>query len=234
MFLSIIIPVYNEEHTIIQILKRVNFQKKFIKLEIIVSDDGSTDKTKNLIINNSHLYDKLVINDKNIGKGHAIKKALNLVEGEVILIQDADLEYDPNDYKKLLEPIENKITNVVYGSRVLNYNNRYQATNTFISIIRIFGNHVLTLISNILNQQNLTDAHTCYKVFKTSVINKIELQHNDFSFCPEITTKISNIGEKIIEVPVRYKGRSFAEGKKISFTDAFIAFYTIIKFKILK
>ena len=234
MFLSIIIPVYNEENTIIQILKKVNDQKKFINLEIIVSDDGSVDQTKNLITKNRQLYDKLIMNERNRGKGHAVKKALNLVEGDIILIQDADLEYDPNDYKKLIEPIKNKITNVVYGSRVLNYKNRYLATKSFTSIIRIFGNHILTVISNTLNKQKLTDAHTCYKVFTKNVINKINLEHNDFSFCPEITTKISNIGEKIIEVPIRYKGRSFAEGKKINFTDAFIAFFTIIKFKILK
>lgn len=234
MFLSIIIPVYNEENTIIQILKKVNYQKKFIKLEIIISDDGSTDQTKNLINNNKHLYDKLVVNEKNIGKGHAIKKALNLVEGDVILIQDADLEYNPDDYKKLLKPIQSKITNVVYGSRVLNYKNRYQATNSFTSIIRIFGNHFLTLISNILNHQNLTDAHTCYKVFTKSVINKINIEHNDFSFCPEITTKFSINKEKIIEVPIEYKGRSFSEGKKIGYRDAFLALYTIIKFKFFK
>ena len=234
MFLSIIIPVYNEENTIIQILKKVNDQKKNLNIEIIISDDGSTDQTKNLIKENNYLYDKLIINEKNMGKGHAIKKALKLIEGDVILIQDADLEYDPEDYEKLLSPIRQGISNVVYGSRVLNYKNRYYATNSFTSIIRILGNHVLTIFSNVINKQNLTDAHTCYKVFKTSTINKINLQHNDFSFCAEITTKISNIGEKIIEVPINYKGRSFAEGKKISITDAFVAFFTILKFKILK
>lgn len=169
-----------------------------------------------------------------MGKGHAIKKALDYINGNVILIQDADLEYNPEDYETLLSPIRQGISNVVYGSRILNYKNRYHAINSFTSIFRILGNHVLTIFSNIINKQNLTDAHTCYKVFKSSVINKIKLEHNDFSFCPEITTKISNIEEKIIEVPIRYKGRSFAEGKKISFTDVFIAFFTIIKFKILK
>ena len=234
MFLSIIIPVYNEETTIIQILKKVNNQKKNLNLEIIVSNDGSNDKTLELLKENSHLYNKLISNKINKGKGHAIKIALNYVKGNVILIQDADLEYDPEDYEKLLSPIRRGISNVVYGSRVLNYKNRYYATNSFTSILRILGNHVLTIFSNLINKQNLTDAHTCYKVFKTSIINKINLEHNDFSFCPEITTKISNIGEKIIEVPINYKGRSFAEGKKISISDAFIAFFTILKFKILK
>ena len=234
MFLSIIIPVYNEESTIIQILKKVNNQKKKLNLEVIISNDGSSDKTLELIKENRHLYNKLISNKINIGKGHAIRQALKYVNGNVIIVQDADLEYDPEDYEKLLSPIKRGISNVVYGSRVLNYKNRYYATNSFTSIIRIFGNHMLTIISNIINQQNLTDAHTCYKVFKTSVIKKINLKHDDFSFCPEITTKISNIGEEIFEVPIKYKGRSFAEGKKISIIDAFIALFTIIKFKLLK
>ena len=148
MFLSVIIPVYNEENTIIQILKKVNIQKKFIKLEVIISNDGSTDQTLNLLKDNNNLYDKLFSNKINMGKGHAIKKALKLVSGDVILIQDADLEYDPEDYQELLKPIENKITNIVYGSRVLNYESRYSAKNSFTSILRIFGNHMLTLISN--------------------------------------------------------------------------------------
>ena len=234
MFLSVIIPVYNEENTIIQILKKVNSQKEKNKLEIIISNDGSNDKTLELIKNNTHLYDKLVSNEKNMGKGHAIKKAINLIEGEVILIQDADLEYDPDDYGKLLKPIQNKICNVVYGSRVLKYKNRYAATNSFTSILRIFGNHLLTLVSNFFNKQNLTDAHTCYKVFTKNVIDRIKLEHNDFSFCPELTTKISLIGEKILEVPINYNGRSFSEGKKISSMDAIIAFFTIIKFRVFK
>ena len=234
MFLSVIIPVYNEENTIIQILKKVNSQKEKNKLEIIISNDGSNDKTLELIKNNTHLYDKLVSNEKNMGKGHAIKKAINLIEGEGILIQDADLEYDPDDYGKLLKPIQNKICNVVYGSRVLKYKNRYAATNSFTSILRIFGNHLLTLVSNFFNKQNLTDAHTCYKVFTKNVIDRIKLEHNDFSFCPELTTKISLIGEKILEVPINYNGRSFSEGKKISSMDAIIAFFTIIKFRVFK
>jgi glycosyltransferase involved in cell wall biosynthesis len=234
MFLSVIIPVYNEENTIIQILKKVNEQKKNQSLEIIISDDGSNDKTLGLLKKNHHLYEKLVSHKINMGKGHAIKKALNLVEGDIVLIQDADLEYDPEDYLKLLEPIKNKVTNVVYGSRVLQYNNRYSATKSFTSILRIFGNHMLTMISNTINEQNLTDAHTCYKVFKIEILKKFDLKQNDFSFCPELTTKISLAGEKIIEVPISYKGRPFSEGKKIGLKDAFLAFYTIIKFRFFR
>ena len=113
----------------------------------------------------------------------------------------------------------------------MNFKNRYYATNSFTSILRILGNHVLTIFSNVINKQNLTDAHTCYKVFKTSIINKINLQHNDFSFCPEITTKISNLKKNIAEVPISYNGRSIQDGKKIRLKDAFYAIYTIIKFK---
>ena len=229
MFLSIIIPVYNEENTIIQILKKVNSQKEKNKLEIIISNDGSNDKTLELIKNNTHLYDKLVSNEKNMGKGHAIKKAINLIEGEVILIQDADLEYDPDDYNKLLKPIQNKTCNVVYGSRVLN-KKRY-SSGIFLSHFRTFGNHVLTIVSNILNYQKLTDAHTCYKIFQKDVFIKLNLKENDFAFCPEVTTKVSLLNEKIKEVPIFYRGRSVKDGKKIRFYDAIRALITILKYR---
>ncbi len=232
MILSVIIPVYNEEKTILQILKRVKSQKKFLNIQVIVSNDGSTDRTLELLKKNPRLYDHIVINKKNHGKGMAIKKASKYIKGNIVLIQDADLEYSPKDYKKLIQPIKNRDSNVVYGSRVLKYRNRYTATNRFTSKIRIFGNHILTIFSNIINDQKLTDAHTCYKVFSKKTFKKIKLQHNDFSFCPEVTTKVSLLKEKIIEVPINYRGRSYLEGKKIGFTDALLAIYTIIKFRI--
>jgi len=234
MILSVIIPVYNEEKTILQILKRVKKQKKFLNIQVIVSNDGSTDRTLELLKKNPRLYDHIVINKKNLGKGMAIKKASNYIKGDIVLIQDADLEYSPKDYKKLIQPIKNRVSNVVYGSRVLKFKNRYSSTNKFTSKIRIFGNHFLTVFSNIINDQKLTDAHTCYKVFSKKIFSKLKLKHNDFSFCPEATTKVSLLKEKIIEVPINYKGRSYLEGKKIGFSDAFIAMYTIIKFRIFK
>jgi len=146
------------------------------------------------------------------------------------LIQDADLEYDPKDYPKLIDPIAKKKYKIVYGSRVLN-KNRFENLDNFTHWVRIFANYILTKINNIINNQNLSDAHTCYKVFDSKIFKKIKLVENDFAFCPESTTKISNLGYKIYEVPISYKGRSYSEGKKIKFSDGLKAIFTIIKYK---
>ena len=172
---------------------------------------------------------KVFFHDKNLGKGAAIKTAKNNLSGNIIIIQDADLEYDPDDYDKLLKPIIDGNFKVVYGSRVLN-RERYKISG-FNSKVRIFGNHFLTIISNFLNRQNLTDAHTCYKVFHKDLFDLITLEENDFAFCPEVTSKISNLGFKIHEVPIRYNGRSYKEGKKIKTTDALKALKTLIKYR---
>ncbi len=230
MILSIIIPCFNEENTILEILEKVNFQRKAFNIQIIVSDDGSTDNTLTLLQKNPHLYDILIKNKINLGKGAAIISAKSQIKGDIILIQDADLEYDPNDYKYLLEPIIKNKSKVVYGSRVLK-NGRYN-NKSFTSLFRIFCNHVLTIISNIINNQKLTDAHTCYKAFSKDVFNQIILRENGFNFCPEVTTKISNFKIKIKEVPINYHGRSYDQGKKIRFIDGLIAIVTIIKYKI--
>ena len=230
MLISVLIPVYNEEKTILKLLKLVNNQKKKINIEIIVCNDGSSDNTDKILKKNPHLFQRYLCSRFNSGKGNAIKKLIKIARGDIILIQDADLEYDPKDYSSLINPIVSKKTNVVYGSRVLAKKNRYIGSN-FTSVFRILGNHFLTIVSNIINSQNLTDAHTCYKVFKKNIFDKISLEHDDFSICPEITTKISKLKEKIIEVPISYKGRSFDEGKKIGLKDFFIAIYTLIKFR---
>ena len=216
MRLSIIIPCYNESATILEIVNKILNLKYNIKKEIILVDDFSDDGTKEIIRLNflNHKDISVIFHDKNSGKGAAIKTAKKFVSGDIIIIQDADLEYDPNDYKKLIEPIINKETKVVYGSRVLNQN-RYSARG-FTSKLRVFGNHVLTIISNILNKQKLTDAHTCYKVFSREVFDKINLEENDFSFCPEVTSKVSKLGYEIIEVPISYNGRDYKNGKKLS------------------
>jgi glycosyltransferase involved in cell wall biosynthesis len=165
---------------------------------------------------------------KNLGKGAAIKSAQKFVKGNVVIIQDADLEYDPVDYYKLLRLI-NKGYKVVYGSRVLG-KNRYLLKN-FSSVIRIFFNHILTVISNFLNNQRLTDAHTCYKMFESNIFKKIMLEEKDFSFCPEITTKIGLLKIKIKEVPIKYSGRNYNEGKKIRLIDGVKAVITLFKYR---
>lgn len=230
MRLSIIIPCYNESATVLEIVNKILNLKYNIEREIILVDDFSDDGTKEIIRKNflNHKDIRVVFHDKNSGKGAAIKTAKKYISGDIIIIQDADLEYDPNDYKKLIEPIINNETKVVYGSRVLNQN-RYSARG-FTSKLRVFGNHVLTTISNILNKQKLTDAHTCYKVFSREVFDKINLEENDFSFCPEATSKVSKLGYEIIEVPISYNGRDYKNGKKIKFSDAFKALKTLIKY----
>ena len=226
--LTIIIPCFNEIKTIDKIVNKIKKQK--IRKQIILIDDLSTDGTKQII--RKIIYrkvDKVIYHKKNLGKGACIKSGIKHAKGQIILIQDADLEYSPSDYKKLIKPILSKKTNVVYGSRVLN-KNRYSDHN-FSSIFRVVANHILTLFSNLLNNQKLTDAHTCYKVFKKDIIKKIKLEENGFSFCPELTTKIGLIKEKIFEVSISYKGRSYGEGKKINFKDGIHAVITLIYYK---
>jgi len=230
MKLSIIIPVYNEEKTIKKALKRITqIRLKNIKKEIIVVDDGSTDKTF-IILKQIKKKIKLIHHKKNSGKGSAIITAKKFCTGDLILIQDADLEYNPRDYKKLIKPFSKNIL-IVYGSRVLGRNIFYNSRN-FISSFRILANFILTKFSNLINNQNLTDAHTGYKVFSKKVFSKINLEEKGFSFCPEVNTKISLLGYKIIEVPISYKGRDYKEGKKISFFDGLHAIFTIIKYRI--
>ena len=225
--LSIIVPVYNEKKTINQILNKIN-KIQNLKKEIIVINDGSKDGTSEILKKNKHKITKLIHHKKNIGKGGAIKTAQKLVSGDVVIIQDADLEYDPADYIKLLKYIKRGYK-AVYGSRVLG-KNRY-LSNNFSSFMRIFYNHGLTILSNILNNQRLTDAHTCYKMFTKEVFKKIKLNENDFSFCPEITTKIGLQKIVIKEVPIKYFGRTYEEGKKITFMDGFKAIKSLFKYR---
>ena len=228
--LSIIIPVYNEKNTIEELLNKI-YLLKDIKKEIIVVDDASNDGSINILKKNKNKITKLIYHKKNLGKGAAIRSAQKFVKGNVVIIQDADLEYDPKDYYKLLRFV-NKGYKVVYGSRVLG-KNRYLLKN-FSSITRIFFNHILTIISNLLNNQRLTDAHTCYKMFTSDIFLKIILKENDFSFCPEITTKIGLKKIKIKEVPINYSGRNYDDGKKIRLIDGIKAITTLIKYRFLK
>ena len=232
MKLTIIIPVYNEKKTIVKVLDLIEKQIE-IKKQIIVVNDCSTDNSFELVNQYNFSSDHLLLSHShNLGKGACIKTAKKYINGEIIVIQDADLEYNPNDYKLLVEPIIKGKSNVVYGSRVLG-RNRYSNKN-FTSLIRIFVNHVLTILSNLLNNQNLTDAHTCYKVCTKSVFDKIELIENDFAFCPEFTSKVSNLNEKIYEIPIQYLGRTYQEGKKIRSIDGIKAISALIKYGLFR
>ena len=229
MKLSIIIPIFNEEKFLSKLLELVLNQKLNVTKEIIAVDDCSKDRSKEILENYKNKIDHIIYHNKNYGKGAAIQSALKVSTGDIIIIQDADLEYDPKDYQKLINPILAGKTKVVYGSRVLN-KKRYSES-SFTSLFRVFANHVLTIFSNLLNNQNLTDVHTCYKVFHKEVLKKIKLKEKGFSFCPEITTKISNLNIDIHEVPISYSGRSYLDGKKIKFSDGIDAIKSIIKYK---
>ena len=229
MKITVIIPVFNEVKTVRAIIDKIQ-NLKDLDIQIILVDDFSTDGTRELIENElSKKVDKVVFHSSNQGKGSAIISAKKFIKGNIVIIQDGDLEYDPKDYYQLIKPILNNSYKIVYGSRILG-KGRY-SSNKFTSLFRIFCNHILTIISNLINSQNLTDAHTCYKVFKSEVFNEIILEENGFNFCPEITTKVSNLGIKIFEIPISYNGRTYKEGKKIKLIDGFEAILTIIKYK---
>jgi|TARA_B100000768_G_C11254181_1_gene365577 dolichol-phosphate mannosyltransferase len=225
--ITIIIPVFNEKKYINEIISRIKKNISFEK-QIIIVDDYSSDGTRKIIKQIKNI-DKIIFHKRNLGKGAAIKSAIPYIKGNIVAIQDADLEYNPVDLNKLIKIMISKDIKIIYGSRVLKkkrYNN-----NLFISNFRTFGNHVLTIISNLLNNQKLTDAHTCYKIFTNDIFIKLDLQENDFAFCPEVTTKISLLNEQIKEVPISFKGRTVSEGKKIQFYDAVRALITILKYR---
>jgi len=226
IFLSIIIPIYNEEKTIIPLLKKVKQQK--ISKEIIVIDDGSSDRTSELLKMNSGYYDKYISLENNNGKGYAIKRGIDIAQGSFTLIQDGDLEYNPNDYEKLINKIRGDCK-IVYGSRTLKGGN-FTTPGGLRPLFSKFANFLLTKLSNILNGQKLTDAHTCYKLFSTEILRKINLKEKGFAFCPEVTAKLSKLGLKIEEVPIDYFGRSYGEGKKIKVRHAFEAILALLKY----
>jgi glycosyltransferase involved in cell wall biosynthesis len=230
MKLSIIIPCYNEEKTINILLDEVlKVDIGVVEKEIIIVDDSSTDKTLKLIENkikkrkNKNIF--LLKNKKNHGKGYAIRKGLKKVTGDIIIIQDADLEYNPKDYKKLIKPIISGETKIVYGSRRLGKNNKR------LYFLNWYGAIVLTFITNILYNAKITDEPTCYKTFKREVLDNINLKCEGFEFCPEITAKIIKKGYNIKEVPISYNPRTFKQGKKINWKDGFQAVWTLIKYR---
>ena len=226
--LSIIIPCYNEKNTIKKVIERIYQSLKYYKIlrfEILIVDDQSNDGTKE-ILNNLANQEKIQIyfHDKNLGKGAAIHTALKYANGDITIIQDADLEYDPFDYNKLLVPFFDANADIVYGSRFLG-GGRYVRIHFFWHYL---ANKILTFICNLFVNLNLSDMETGYKVFKTSALKSIELKEKTFSFEPEVTIKLSKKKYKFFEVPITYNGRSYEEGKKIGLKDAFIALKTII------
>jgi dolichol-phosphate mannosyltransferase len=226
--LTIIIPVFNEKKTLPILLDKI-FSIKLSK-QIIIVDDKSTDGTVKVIYKYKKKIHKIICHKKNKGKGGAIISAQKFIKGKYVIIQDADLEYDPKDYLNLLDKIKKENLEVVYGSRVLKKNKTRNLQN-FSHRIRVYGNIFLTHISNLINRQNLTDAHTCYKLFRSKIFKKIKLKENGFSFCPEITTKLSLLKINIKEIPISYNGRTYEEGKKIVAFDGVRAIITLFKYR---
>ena len=227
MKLSIIIPCFNEEKTIEQVVNKV-LKFNTLEKEILIIDDCSVDDSREIIkkISNLNTSVKCFFQDKNQGKGSAIRKGFEVATGDILLIQDADLEYDPSDYDKLILHFLEADADVVYGSRFLG--GKYVRLHFFWHYV---ANKILTLITNIVTNLNMTDMETGYKLFKKKTIESITLKENSFSIEPEITVKLAKKGYSFYEVPISYRGRSYQEGKKITFKDAFIAIYCIIKYR---
>ena len=233
---SIIIPVFNEEETIVLLLDKVmkvNLPGD-IEKDIIIVDDGSTDSTKEVLHNylnkNKILNIQLILHEQNKGKGAAIHSGIKLAKGEFLIIQDADLEYDPEEYIVLLKPILLGVADVVYGSRF-----RGSKPHRILFFWHSIGNKFLTFLSNMFTNLNLSDMETCYKVFNTSIIQNLNLKEKGFGFEPEITAKISRIPNiRIYEVGISYYGRTYLEGKKIKWKDGFHAIFCILKYGLFK
>jgi glycosyltransferase involved in cell wall biosynthesis len=225
MKLSIVIPVYNEEQTVLSLLKLVR-DAPYPNKEVIVVDDGSTDRTPEVLATaDSGLYDALVRHETNFGKGAAIRTGLKLATGEMVIVQDADLEYDPVDWNLLVEPVLADKADVVYGSRFVTAQSR-----RVLYFWHAFGNQVLTGLSNVFTNLNLTDMETCYKLFRTDVLKSLNLVENRFGFEPEVTAKLSRAGVRIYEVGISYSGRTYADGKKIGWKDGVRAIWAIVKY----
>ena len=225
MQISVVIPVYNEVSTIREIVARV--QAVDLEKEIIIVDDGSTDGTREQLqeITLSQDNVRVFYHDRNQGKGAALRTGFEVVTGDVVIIQDADLEYDPREYPVLLEPILDGRADIVYGSRFLGGPHRV------LFFWHYLGNKFLTLLSNALTNLNLTDMETCYKVFRREVLSGIQLKSNRFGFEPEFTAKIAKKDFRIYETPISYSGRTYAEGKKIGWKDGVKAIFAIVWFR---
>jgi glycosyltransferase involved in cell wall biosynthesis len=229
MKLSVIIPCYNERETILEIVERVK-NAPLKTTEIIVVDDASNDGSTELIREKVEpVVDRVIYHPKNMGKGAALRSGFKEATGDIVVVQDADLEYDPQEYPNLMEPITSGKADVVFGSRFMGGN-----AHRVVYFYHMVGNRLLTLISNMLTNINLTDMETCYKMFRREVIQSITIEENRFGFEPEITAKVAKGGYRIFEVGISYYGRTYAEGKKIGWKDGLRAIYSILKYNIFK
>ena len=224
--LSIVVPVFNEDVLITEALDKIlstPYQK-----EIIIIDDGSTDGTLDILLKRDHPDVKVILHEKNFGKGKAIQTGLNHICGDIILIQDADLEYDPSEYPILLQPIISGKADVVFGSRFAGHGSNYVT-----HFWHYAGNRFLTMLSNLFTGMNLTDMETCYKAFTKEALKGIKIKENRFGFEPEITAKIAKKKLRICEVPISYHKRSYEDGKKIGWIDGLSAIWCILKYNLL-
>jgi glycosyltransferase involved in cell wall biosynthesis len=229
MKLSIVIPCYNEVRTIRHIVDRVR-AAPVAEREIIIVDDCSRDGTRDLLRTEiAPLVDKVLYHEVNQGKGAALRTGFRAATGDVVVVQDADLEYDPQDYPRLLQPILEGKADVVFGSRF-----QGGQPHRVVYFWHMVGNKFLTLLSNMATNINLTDMETCYKVFRREVLQRIEIEENRFGFEPEITAKVARLGVVIFEVGISYYGRTYAEGKKIGWRDGFRALWAIAKYNLLR
>jgi len=227
--LSVVIPCFNEKETIYSIVEAIQ-SSLYEDKEIIIVDDFSTDGTRDVIKNEiSHMVQQVLYHDFNQGKGAALRTGIQAATGDIVIIQDADLEYDPNEYSLLVDPIINDKADIVYGSRFMG-----ARPHRVLYFWHRIGNGFLTLLSNMFTNLNLTDMETCYKVFRKEVIQSIEIEENRFGFEPEITAKISKMNLRIYEVGISYYGRTYEEGKKIGWRDGAWAIFCIFKYNLFR
>ena len=227
MKLTIIIPCFNEVNTIKQIIDKIVEVSPY-ENEIIIIDDFSTDGSREILSQiEKAKISKLILNEKNYGKGYCIKKGIEETTGDILIIQDADLEYDPSDYTKMIEPIKKNNADVVYGSRFMGSEQK-----RVLYYWHTLGNKFLTTLSNMFTNINLTDMECCYKAFKTEIIKEIDLKENRFGFEPEVTAKLAKKDIRIYEVGIKYFGRKYSDGKKITWKDGLAAIYCIIYYNL--